>query len=64
MTVHTGLHIGFLLPSVLDGSAVSLSQTAGGWNPVGGVRVHKEYMGARHILCEWEAVILPHRHHF
>uniref|UniRef100_A0A8D8VIX4 Gamma-aminobutyric acid receptor subunit beta n=1 Tax=Cacopsylla melanoneura TaxID=428564 RepID=A0A8D8VIX4_9HEMI len=57
-----GLHAGFLLPSILDGSTARVPTTAGCRDTLGRVRFHQEHLGAGHFLCERETVLLPRRH--
>lgn len=58
-----GLYTGLLLQTVLDRSPVGVHQTAGCWDPIRGIGVHKEYLGSRHVLRQWETVVLPHSNH-
>jgi len=58
-----GFHAGLLLQTVLDRSPVSVHQAAGRWDPIRGIGVHQEYLGARHVLRQWETVLLPHSDH-
>lgn len=59
----TGLHVGFLLPSILDRPKACVPEETRCRDPVGGIRVHQEHLGAGHILREREAVVFPHRDH-
>lgn len=54
-----GLHLGLLLPAVLDRSSASLQEEAGGWDTLCWVRVHQKHLGPGHILREREAILLP-----
>lgn len=59
----TGLHAGFLLQTVLDGSPIGVHQAAGCWDPVGGVGVHQEHMGTRYVLRQRKTVVFSHSDH-
>lgn len=58
-----GLHVGLLLPPVLDGPPPRLQEAAWRRDAVGGLRVHPEHLGAGHLLRQREAVLLPFRNH-
>lgn len=55
-----GLHAGFLLSTILDGSEVSVSKAAGRRAALRGLGLCEEYLGARYVFCKWETVILSH----
>lgn len=61
--LHTGLHAGLLLQTILDGSPAGVHQETGGGDPVGGIGIYQEHMGTGHIFRQRETVVFSHSDH-
>lgn len=46
----TGLHAGFLLSTILDGSAARVPQAARRRDALRGLRIYQEHLGPGHVL--------------
>lgn len=62
ITPTSGLHAGFLLPAILDGSATGFQKATRRRDTERRLGVHQEHLGAGHVLRQREAVVLSRRH--